>query len=210
MANGLPTHQQLLHLFPDGSLLVLAGKAGVGATASRASRLAASLARRVCRPGETRLASEAAKLNGPSPPATAIASGQTTPTLGGLFRRQGPTRGWGRTATRRASSMRTVRFLAVLGCLGVAATWAHVVTTARAGGVSIPTAGPTTTAPAVPSTDPRRGSVREGPTVLGRRDAAGRGVGDLVGDVAFTDTDGKPGRLSDYRGRRATVVCFTE
>ncbi|VTR92313.1 thiol-disulfide oxidoreductase : Redoxin domain protein OS=Planctomyces brasiliensis (strain ATCC 49424 / DSM 5305 / JCM 21570 / NBRC 103401 / IFAM 1448) GN=Plabr_3782 PE=4 SV=1: Redoxin: Cu2_monoox_C [Gemmata massiliana] len=35
------------------------------------------------------------------------------------------------------------------------------------------------------------------------------GVGRLVPDVAFTDLAGKPGKLSDFRGSKFTVVAFT-
>ena len=107
--------------------------------------------------------------------------------------------------------MRMVRLFAVLGCLACAVSWAYVETTARAVGVAATaTATPATTAPAGLAADARQESVREGPAVLEPKQAAARGVGDLVGDVAFTDVDGKAGRLSDYRGRPATVVCFTE
>ena len=62
-----------------------------------------------------------------------------------------------------------------------------------------------TTAPAETVNDP----VREGPQVLTPSEAAQLGLGDLVADVAFADLDGKSGKLSDYRGKRATVVCMT-
>src|SRR5688500_12073555 len=52
----------------------------------------------------------------------------------------------------------------------------------------------------------RADAVREGPAVLA---VAGSGVGELVPDVTFTDLAGKPGRLSEFRGRKATVLCVT-
>ena len=58
---------------------------------------------------------------------------------------------------------------------------------------------------AAPTTHPAGDDVREGPVILPRGD----GVGELVADVAFTDLAGQPGRLADYRGRKATVVCLT-
>ncbi len=39
--------------------------------------------------------------------------------------------------------------------------------------------------------------------------AAARGVGMLIGDVAFTDLDGKAGSLSDYAANKALVIAFT-
>src|SRR5919112_517382 len=48
-------------------------------------------------------------------------------------------------------------------------------------------------------------SPREGPRLLAAREHR---VGELIGDVPFTDLDGKPGRLSDFRGK-PLVVCMT-
>jgi hypothetical protein len=49
-------------------------------------------------------------------------------------------------------------------------------------------------------------SVREGPVVLSPR---GLVLGERVADLAFTDLEGKAGKLSDYKDRRAVVVCMT-
>src|SRR3954447_12817988 len=49
-------------------------------------------------------------------------------------------------------------------------------------------------------------SVREGPAVLPTRATL---VGERIEDVAFTDLAGKAGRLSDYKDKRALVVCMT-
>jgi peroxiredoxin len=46
--------------------------------------------------------------------------------------------------------------------------------------------------------------VREGPRVLDPREHR---VGELVPDVAFTDADGKAGKLSDFRGKPLVVVA---
>jgi len=46
--------------------------------------------------------------------------------------------------------------------------------------------------------------VRQAPRTL---NAAEVGVGALVADAAFTDIDGKPGRLSDYRGKTLVVLA---
>jgi len=46
-------------------------------------------------------------------------------------------------------------------------------------------------------------SVKEGPRPLDPRDCR---VGELVEDVAFTDVDGKPGRLSDFRGKTLVLA----
>ncbi len=48
--------------------------------------------------------------------------------------------------------------------------------------------------------------VREGPVVLAPREAA---VGHRVADAPFVDLDGKAGRLSDYKDKRALVVYMT-
>ena len=48
--------------------------------------------------------------------------------------------------------------------------------------------------------------VRRGPTRLDPRTS---GVGLLVPDVAFTDLDGRPGRLADYRGKALVALCLT-
>src|SRR3954451_16271252 len=48
-------------------------------------------------------------------------------------------------------------------------------------------------------------TVREGPAML---DPRGQGIGRLVADVEVTDLDGKPVRLSSFRGR-PLVVCVT-
>ena len=52
---------------------------------------------------------------------------------------------------------------------------------------------------------PSSQSPREGPAVL---KADEHRVGGLIEDVAFADLDGKPGRLSDFRGH-PVVVCLT-
>src|SRR3954452_8193083 len=49
-------------------------------------------------------------------------------------------------------------------------------------------------------------SVREGPEVLPARATL---VGERIEDVGFTDLAGKAGRLSDYKDKRALVVCLT-
>lgn len=49
--------------------------------------------------------------------------------------------------------------------------------------------------------------LREAPAVLAGA-KAGAGIGELVVDASFTDLDGKPGHLRDYRGH-PTVVCMT-
>ncbi|MEY2880358.1 MAG: hypothetical protein RLZZ15_2738, partial [Verrucomicrobiota bacterium] len=48
--------------------------------------------------------------------------------------------------------------------------------------------------------------LRVGPKILR---AAERGVGRLAPDLAFTDFDGKAGRLSDFKSRPALVIAFT-
>src|SRR5205085_9784824 len=48
--------------------------------------------------------------------------------------------------------------------------------------------------------------VREGPVVVTARDD---GVGERVADLSFVDLEGKAGRLSDYQGKRALVICMT-
>ena len=48
--------------------------------------------------------------------------------------------------------------------------------------------------------------IRQGPRVLRPAEA---GIGKLVPDVAFTDLAGKPGKLSDFKGAKLTVVAFT-
>ena len=59
--------------------------------------------------------------------------------------------------------------------------------------------------PAPASAD--EGSLREGPKVLA---PAEHRVGELVpAGLSFTDLDGKPGTLGDFRGKPATVVCMT-
>lgn len=62
---------------------------------------------------------------------------------------------------------------------------------------------------AVLGADPKPGPaepVRQGPKVLKPGD---RGVGRQAPDVAFTDVNGKAGKLSDYKDRKAVVVAFT-
>ena len=49
-------------------------------------------------------------------------------------------------------------------------------------------------------------SVKEAPRSL---DPRACGVGGLVEDVAFTDADGTPGRLSDFRGKSLVVALTT-
>src|SRR3954447_19991160 len=49
-------------------------------------------------------------------------------------------------------------------------------------------------------------SVREGPAVLPARATL---VGERIEDVGFTDLAGKAGRLSDYKNKKALVVCVT-
>jgi hypothetical protein len=49
-------------------------------------------------------------------------------------------------------------------------------------------------------------AVREGPVIVTPRD---NGVGERVADLSFVDLEGKAGRLSDYRGKRALVICMT-
>eukprot|EP01035_Chromulina_nebulosa_P044800 gene44800-60673_t len=49
-------------------------------------------------------------------------------------------------------------------------------------------------------------SPRQGPQILR---PAEHGIGRLIADVAFTDLDGRPGRLSDFRSSRLLVVAFT-
>ncbi len=56
---------------------------------------------------------------------------------------------------------------------------------------------------ATPSVDP---NPKEAPRV---RLAADAGIGRLVPDVAFTDLNGRPGKLSDFRTYPLTVVAFT-
>jgi peroxiredoxin len=53
---------------------------------------------------------------------------------------------------------------------------------------------------------PELESPREGPVRLKPGDA---GVGRLVPDLEFVDLDGRPGRLSDYRGQTALVIALT-
>jgi peroxiredoxin len=48
--------------------------------------------------------------------------------------------------------------------------------------------------------------VRQGPKVL---DVRAAGVGRLIDDVSFTDLDGRAGRLSDYRNKKAVVIALT-
>ncbi|HEY1107349.1 MAG TPA: EF-hand domain-containing protein, partial [Opitutaceae bacterium] len=47
---------------------------------------------------------------------------------------------------------------------------------------------------------------REGPRILR---GAERGVGRLIADVAFTDLEGRPGKLSDYKDAPALVIALT-
>jgi mono/diheme cytochrome c family protein len=49
-------------------------------------------------------------------------------------------------------------------------------------------------------------SVREGPVVLA---AHASHLGEQIGDLPFTDLNGKTGKLSDYKDRKAVVVCVT-
>jgi thiol-disulfide isomerase/thioredoxin len=49
-------------------------------------------------------------------------------------------------------------------------------------------------------------NVREGPIVVAPRD---NGVGIRVADLAFTDLDDKAGKLSDYKNKKAVVICLT-
>ena len=62
---------------------------------------------------------------------------------------------------------------------------------------------PASTDPALP---PPLESPREGPRV---RKPAEVGVGRQAPDLAFTDLEGRPGRLSDFAGSRALVIAFT-
>ena len=71
--------------------------------------------------------------------------------------------------------------------------------------IGLPAAAAPATAPSGPAADP--GPVKEGPRVLSPMEQAEHGIGELAADAAFTDLDGKAGRLADFRGRRATVVC---
>src|SRR6478735_6291400 len=52
----------------------------------------------------------------------------------------------------------------------------------------------------------RADEVREGPVVVRPRDG---GIGERVGDVAFVDVNGEPGKLSDYSKSKAVVLCMT-
>jgi hypothetical protein len=49
-------------------------------------------------------------------------------------------------------------------------------------------------------------SPREAPVVLPSKDL---GIGRRVEDLSFVDLDGKAGRLSDWRDRKAVVICLT-
>ncbi|HEX8911555.1 MAG TPA: redoxin family protein [Humisphaera sp.] len=57
-----------------------------------------------------------------------------------------------------------------------------------------------------PSTRPAAEGVREGPAVLSARAAR---VGVMLPDLAFSDLAGKPHKLSDFRDRKAVVLCMT-
>ena len=48
--------------------------------------------------------------------------------------------------------------------------------------------------------------VREGPVVVAARD---NGVGERVADLTFADVDGKAGKLSEFSGQKAVVICMT-
>jgi peroxiredoxin/mono/diheme cytochrome c family protein len=49
-------------------------------------------------------------------------------------------------------------------------------------------------------------NVREGPVVVAPRD---NGVGVRIADLAFSDIQGKAGKLSDYKEKKAVVICLT-
>src|SRR3954468_2249140 len=54
--------------------------------------------------------------------------------------------------------------------------------------------------------DPAKDPVRKAPRIL---KPAEYGVGKLTPDVAFTDTTGKAGKLSDFKDKKAVVILFT-
>src|SRR6476646_3308261 len=54
--------------------------------------------------------------------------------------------------------------------------------------------------------EPAKDPIRQAPHVL---KPAEHGVGKLAPDVAFTDTTGKAGKLSDFKDNKAVVVLFT-
>jgi mono/diheme cytochrome c family protein/thiol-disulfide isomerase/thioredoxin len=80
-----------------------------------------------------------------------------------------------------------MRFLSVIPHVFAVATWLAPVSVAQ-------------------ESQPASTAVRTGPRVI---DAAAHLVGRRIADVAFTDLDGKSGRLSDYRDRALLVVCMT-
>lgn len=53
---------------------------------------------------------------------------------------------------------------------------------------------------------PKADPIRQGPRVMRPAEA---GIGHLIPDVAFTDLAGKPGKLSDFKSAKFTVVAFT-
>src|SRR6476646_9247047 len=54
--------------------------------------------------------------------------------------------------------------------------------------------------------EPAKDPIRQAPHVL---KPAEHGVGRLAPDIAFTDTTGKAGKLSDFKDKKAVVVLFT-
>jgi peroxiredoxin/mono/diheme cytochrome c family protein len=54
--------------------------------------------------------------------------------------------------------------------------------------------------------EPAKDTIRQAPHVL---KPAEHGVGRLTPDIAFTDTTGKAGKLSDFKDKKAVVVLFT-
>ncbi|MCX6954564.1 MAG: redoxin domain-containing protein [Verrucomicrobia bacterium] len=60
--------------------------------------------------------------------------------------------------------------------------------------------------PGAPESAVADDSLRQGPKRLKPADA---GVGRLVPDLPFTDLNGKPGKLSDFKSRSALVIAFT-
>src|SRR5262245_66289166 len=54
--------------------------------------------------------------------------------------------------------------------------------------------------------EPEKEPIRKYPKVLKPGE---HGVGKLAPDIAFTDINGKPGKLSDYKHKKALVVAVT-
>jgi thiol-disulfide isomerase/thioredoxin/mono/diheme cytochrome c family protein len=71
---------------------------------------------------------------------------------------------------------------------------------------TVPIAPADTVTATPPAAAAPQASPREGPKVLRPAD---HGIGRLIPDVAFTDIDGKPGRLSDFRSAKFLVIALT-